>query len=136
MFLLDTVTISELRKSSPDESVLKWFNAHRDDDFYLSAITIGDIYRGIISVRKRDPAFANKLADWLQGVIHYYKDNILPVTMETALDWAVASARADNDSMDTLIAATAIQHHLTLVTRNTRHFESAGVSCVNPWLSA
>ncbi len=133
MYLLDTVTVSELRKPQPDQQVVQWFEQHKGDRFHLSVITVGEIYRGIINIRKKDPLFAGKLSDWLENLIRFYGKDILPVTAEIALEWALVSAKTGNTSSDNLIAATAICHGLTVVTRNIRHFEGTGAICLNPW---
>ena len=133
-YLLDTVTVSELRKSRPDPNVIDWINHHRGDRFCLSAVTVGEIYRGIISVRKKDPAFAGRLSTWLEGIIRFYGKDILPVTTEVALEWALISAKTGNSSSDNMIAATAKCNGLTVVTRNTSHFQVTGVDCVDPWI--
>lgn len=133
MFLLDTVIVSELRKRQPDKNVLGWISAQPEDHLYLSVVTLGEIERGIEKRRKGDPEFADALAVWLESLTHLYADRILPVTPSVARRWGRLSAQLGHDSADLLIAATALCCGLTVVTRNTAHFEPAGVGLINPF---
>lgn len=133
MFLLDTVVISELRKTSRNPGVVAWIQDKKDSALFLSALTIGEVRRGICQQEAKDHRFADRLSIWLDSILHFYGDRILPVTSAIALEWGNISARVGNNSADTLIAATAKVHHLTVVTRNCKHFEATGVPCLNPW---
>lgn len=133
MFLLDTVIISELRKKRPDAGVLRWISGQEDNQLFLSVVTLGEIERGIEKQRSIAPEFAEELATWLAHLANLYADRILPITPIIARHWGRLSARLGNEGADLLIAATGLVHGLTVVTRNTGHFESAGVIVINPF---
>lgn len=133
MFLIDTVTLSELRKRERDPTVVKWFERQRTTDLFLSVITIGEIERGITRQRTTDPGFAGTLADWLDRVLTLYEERIVPFDLRTARRWGALSAALGNDSTDLMIAATALEHGLTVVTRNVSDFESSGVAVLDPF---
>jgi len=133
MILLDTVVLSELRKPQPAATVVQWLSSQRDNELFLSVVSLGEIERGIEKKRSTDPAFAGVLARWLDDLVNLYGDRILPVTPAIARRWGNLSARIGNDSADLLIAATAITHGLQVATRNIRHFTPAGVDVVNPF---
>ena len=133
MFLLDTVIVSELRKKKPDAGVLRWVSRQQDDQLFLSVVTLGEIERGIEKRRKAAPAFADELSAWFESLTRLYADRILPVTPGIALRWGRLSAQLGHDGADVLIAATALAHELTVVTRNTGHFDPAGVAVINPF---
>lgn len=134
MFLLDTVIVSELRKRQADRGVLGWVSVQQESQLYLSVVTLGEIERGIEKRRKADPVFADELAAWLESLVHLYADRILPVTPSVARRWGRLSAQIGHESADLLIAATALSHGLTVVTRNTAHFAPTGVGLINPFL--
>ena len=135
MFLLDTVIVSELRKRQADRGVLGWVSVQQESQLYLSVVTLGEIERGIEKRRKADPVFADELVSWLESLVHLYADRILPVTPSVARHWGRLSAQIGHESADLLIAATALSHGLTVVTRNTAHFAPTGVSLINPFSS-
>lgn len=133
MFLLDTVIVSELRKAKPDAGVMRWVSKQQDDHLHLSVVTLGEIERGIEKRRKADPVFADTLMVWLENLTRLYADRILPVTPSIARRWGRLSAQLGHDGADLLIAATALTHNLSVVTRNTSHFEPTGVDVINPF---
>jgi predicted nucleic acid-binding protein len=133
MFLLDTVIVSELRKRQADRGVLGWVSVQQESQLYLSVVTLGEIERGIEKRRKADPVFADELAAWLESLVHLYADRILPVTPSVARRWGRLSAQIGHESADLLIAATALSHGLTVVTRNTAYFAPTGVGLINPF---
>jgi hypothetical protein len=133
MFLLDTVVLSELRKRDRNPNVVRWLTGTSAKDVFLSAVTVGEIERGIVRQRAKDPAFAEALESWLDRTIQIYVDRILPVDTRIARRWGSLSARIGNDRADLLIAATALEHGLTVVTRNIRHFEPTGVTFIDPF---
>ena len=94
---------------------------------------MGEIERGIFRQRKRDPSFAQELARWLDRALAWYEDRVLAVDIPTARRWGQLSGALGHDSADLVIAATALEHGLTVVTRNARHFESTGVALLNPF---
>jgi len=133
MFLLDTVIVSELRKKRPDGGVVRWISKQQEDQLHLSVVTLGEIERGIEKRRKDDTEFADALAAWLESLMRLYADRILPVTPGVARRWGRLSAQLGHDGADLLIAATALTHGLTVVTRNAAHFKPTGVSLINPF---
>lgn len=133
MFLLDTVVISELRKRQADAGVVRWVSRQEGDQLYLSVVTLGEIERGIARRRKGDPKFADELEMWLEGLTRLYSERILPVTPGIARRWGRLSAQLGHEGADILIAATALTHGLTVVTRNTSHFAPTGVRLLNPF---
>jgi toxin FitB len=133
MFLIDTVTLSELRKRERDPAVVRWFERQRTADLFLSVISIGEIERGIARQRTTDPGFAGALADWLDRVLTLYGGRIVPFDLRTARRCGALSAALGNDSADLMIAATALEHGLTVVTRNVSDFESSGVAALDPF---
>lgn len=133
MFLLDTVIISELRKTRPDTGVLRWISGQQDSQLFLSVVTLGEIEKGIERQRKVAPEFAAELAAWIEELIQLYADRILPVTPGIARNWGRLSARLGNDGADLLIAATAQEHGLVVITRNASDFEPTGVKVLNPY---
>jgi hypothetical protein len=135
MFLLDTVTLSELRRTRRNPSVVAWMERQRTTDLFLSVVSIGEIERGIARQRAADPSFADALAAWLDRVLALYGTQILPFDLQTARRWGTLSAALGNDSADLMIAATALEHGLAVVTRNVSDFEPAGVRVVNPFES-
>jgi predicted nucleic acid-binding protein len=133
MYLLDTVVLSELRKAERNPGVVDWFKEKDDTELFLSVLTVGEIRRGICHQEQKNPQFAARLSEWLDFVLHFYGERILPVSTTIALEWGNLSAELGNSGADILIAATAKIHHLTVITRNVKHFEPTGVSCHNPW---
>jgi predicted nucleic acid-binding protein len=132
-FLLDTVVLSELRKARPSGKVVRWIKAQKAQTLFISVVSIGEIERGIHGVRKTDAAFAAELELWLEVLLRLYDDHVLPVSADVARLWGQLSAKVGNDSVDLLIAATALTHGLTVVTRNEKHFVPTGVVVVNPF---
>ncbi len=133
MYLLDIVVPSELRKRDGNPAVARWLRDKPADSLYLSVVTIGEIERGIVRLRGRDPAFAEALESWLGGMLLDYGDRILPINTRIARRWGGLSGRIGNDGADLLIAATALEHGLAVVTRNVRRFEATGVVVIDPF---
>ena len=133
MLLLDTDVLSALRRRERNPAVTRWLEGQRTADLYLSVVTVGEIERGIAQQRRRNPPFAEDLARWLNRVLGSYGERVLPIDTPTARRWGQLSGDLGHDSADLLIAATALEHGLTVVTRNTRHFEPTGVQVLNPF---
>lgn len=100
---------------------------------FLSVLTLGELRRGVAVRRRIDSAAADQLGAWVDGIETIFADRVLPVDPATARRWGELSAGRSLPVIDTLIAATAIVHGLTLVTRNIRDVESTGVPVVDPW---
>jgi hypothetical protein len=133
MFLIDTVTLSELRRRERDPKVVKWFERQRTADLFLSVVSIGEIERGIARQRAIDPGFAGALAEWLDRVVTLYGERIVPFDLRAARRWGALSAAFGNDSVDLMIAATALENGFTVVTRNVSDFEPTGVPLLDPF---
>ncbi len=136
MFLIDTDVLSALRRRERYPEVARWMSKQRAADLYLSVVSVGEIERGVIRQQRSNPDFARTLALWLDSVITLYGEHILGVNMAIARRWGQLSARIGNDSADLLVAATALEHGLSVVTRNVRHFQPTGVDVVDPSASA
>ena len=133
MILLDTMVLSELRKAKPNAGVVRYIKKQSSDSIFLSALTIGEIEAGIQRQRTENPEFAAQLAEWLALTELQYAHCILPVTPAIAKLWGQLCVQTGNKGIDNLIAATALIHKLTLVTRNTKHFELVKVPVFNPF---
>src|SRR3954452_9773914 len=116
MFLIDTVMLSELRRRERDPMVVKWFKRQRTTDLFLSVISIGEIERGIARQRAPDPGFDSALANWLDRVLMLYGERVVPFDLRAARRWGTLSVMRGNDSADIMIAATACEPGLTVVT--------------------
>jgi len=138
MFLLDTNVISELRKTGDgraDPHVTAWVAAHDARDCYLSCIAAMELELGVLRIERKDPQKGARLRTWLNDrVLPAFDQRILPIDTTIALQCArlhVPDPRADRDA---LIAATALTHGLTVVTRYTADFMATGVPLIIPWL--
>jgi predicted nucleic acid-binding protein len=137
MMLLDTVVLSELRKSKPSRAVLAHLTAQKTEHLFLSVMTIAEIESGIERQRKStslaQQAFAQELQTWLTALELAYAPRILPITVPIAKTFGRLSAQLGNQSVDLLIAATALHHNLTVVTRNVSDFTPTGARVFNPF---
>jgi len=133
MYLLDTDVLSELRKRKRNAGVVKWIGSVAEADLHLSAVTIAEIERGVEQQRKPDPVFSGELANWLEFTLRAFGDRILPITVNVARRWGRLAAKIGNKELDLAIAATALEHGLTVITGNTRHFERTGVPLLDPF---
>ena len=133
MYLLDTNVVSELRRPRPHPSVLAWIRDVPAESLHLSAVTIGEIQAGIEVTRTQDPAKAVELEAWLDARLLGGFD-VLPVDAAAFREWArLMHGRSETLIVDAMIAAVAVVHRLTVVTRNVRDFEGLGVAVVDPW---
>jgi len=132
MILLDADVLSALRRPERDAKLEAWFKRQRESDLFLSVVTIGEIERGIQRQRAVNPEFARTLAAWLDAVMTLYGERILPFDLAAARRWGQLSAQVGNDRPDLMIAATALEHGLTVATRNITDFEPTGVATIDP----
>ena len=136
-YLIDTNVISELRKGKrADPGVVSWFEGLADEEVFLSALTLGEIRRGIESIRRRDSAAASVLESWLGRIAEAHRDRIVPVDRAIAEEWGRMNAPNPLPVVDGLLAATAKVSGLTLATRNTGDIARSGVSFLNPFYFA
>lgn len=131
MYLLDTNIVSDVQRRLPKPT--DWLASVDPTSVNLSVITLGEIERGIIKLRKAEPERATRLDLWLRELRRDNADRILAVTEDVALAWGRITAGRTRGSADTLIAATALVHDLILVTRNTADFDDTGVTVLDPW---
>jgi predicted nucleic acid-binding protein len=133
-WLVDTNVISEVRKGARcHPGVAAWWAQVEDRDLFVSALTLGEIRRGIESVRNRDPAKASALERWLRDVSDGFGARIIGVDSAVADVWGRMSAVRSVPVIDALLAATAQVHDLVLVTRNTADVSGLGVKTFNPF---
>lgn len=133
MYLLDTIVISELRRPKRDHNVEAWIEQVTAADLFISAVTAFEIEFGIEQQRRDDPLFARDLEAWLDETLRLYGDRILPLTVGIARRWGRLAVQIGNKNIDGAIAATALEHGLTVVTRNVAHYDRTGVPLVNPF---
>lgn len=133
-YLLDTNFISELRKGDrANRGVQAWAIANDPAQWSLSVLTIGEIRTGIEDCRDTDPAQAAALEKWLTAQVTKFSANILAVTLDIADRWGRLMSATRLPDTDLLLAATALEYDLTVVTRNVADFRDSGVRLVNPW---
>ena len=132
--LVDTNVVSELRKRRPDPAVASWRESIGADDLYLSVLVLGEIRQGVERLRRRDRAQAAGLERWLGTLKQEFQDRILPVTTEVAEAWGRLAVPDPLPVVDGILAATALVHGLTLVTRQTGRLERTGIPLLNPWV--
>jgi toxin FitB len=139
-FLLDTNVVSELVKPRPEPTVVHWIQATEESLLFLSVLTIGEIRKGIGSLPSSNRRAL--LESWLgNDLVMRFADRILSIDFEIAERWGLLSAQAKSSGVllpviDGLLAATAVHHNLTFVTRNTSDVKLAGLSLFNPWMRA
>ncbi len=136
-FLLDTNVISELIKPKPEPKVISWFQKTDENLFYLSVITLGEIRKGVSALP--DAKRRVNIEAWLEKDLRSrFEGRILPISEDIADRWGALAGQALIEKrlipvIDGLLAATAIHHNLTLVTRNTKDVGATGVGLYNPW---
>jgi predicted nucleic acid-binding protein len=132
--LLDTNIVSELTKKRPSANVAAWFQQVPSTDLFLSVITLGEIRKGIELKRATNPPAAVQFETWLQTLTLRYRSRILTFDADTSDRWGrIMAAHPDVPVEDGQLSATALQHGLTLVTRNVRHIAPTGVDYLNPF---
>jgi len=139
MFLLDTDVLSELRKGNSNkanENVINWARLQSPNQLYISSITILEIEMGILIKERKDPKQGKMLRHWIEShILKVFSERTLPIDTNVARKCAALHVPNPKSERDALIAATALVHGMTLVTRNTKDFSSTGVDLINPWES-
>ncbi len=135
MYLLDTNVVSELRRrEKADRQVLAWADTMSPVQFFLSAITVLELEYGALLVERRDTLQGASLRNWISGtILPQFDGRILPVDTAVALRCAALHVPDPRPERDSLIAATALVHGFTIVTRNVNDFQRMGVALFNPW---
>ncbi|MBK7708675.1 MAG: type II toxin-antitoxin system VapC family toxin [Acidobacteria bacterium] len=137
-YLLDTCAISEPRKPSPNQGFIEWLEDQIEDRLYLSALTIGEIRRGIY--RLEPSRRRTELEEWLELLRKRFSGRVLPITETTFLFWGKMYGEFERTGVvrpafDSLLEALALEHDLVIVTRNVRNFEKSNAGVLNPWVS-
>ena len=134
MYLIDKNVIAEVRKGRRcNPNVAAWYRATRDDELFLSVLVVGEIRQGIERMRPRNVRQATALEAWLEEILGSFGERVLPINESAAQIWGRLNAREALPVVDSLIAATAQAHGLTLVTRNVKDIKRSGVRCLNPF---
>ena len=133
-YLLDTNVLSELRRGArADSGVRSWFEASIEADPLTSVLVIGELRRGVESVRRRDPMGAVALEQWLIRLAETFGDRVVSIDARVADRWGALNVPDPLPTVDGLLAATALMHEMILVTRNVRDVVRTGVAVVNPF---
>lgn len=133
-YLVDTNVLSELFKKQPEPKVVQWFTQADPESLFLSVLTLGEIRKGLEKMDKGPRK--NRMIQFLEKDIPaQFEDRVLAVNAEIGETWGILEAQAGRplSTVDALLAATALTHHLTLVTRNTQDFEFHHLKLLNPW---
>jgi toxin FitB len=132
VYLLDTNVISELRKTKPHGAVVAWVQSVPSQNLNLSAVVLGEIQAGVELAREQDAAKALEIERWLDSLERSFQ--VLPATTAVYRRWAqITHRKPPHHLQDAMIAATALVHGLTVVTRNTKDFKPFGVVLFNPF---
>ena len=131
MFLLETMVVLEMRRRVPDAHVVRWLSEVDIESLFVSAISFGEVAAGL-EKSDIDPVFRTRLVRWLEEMRVLFASRTLAIDTAVAVRGGTMYMRLKRRDMDLLIAATALEHDLTLVTRNVRHFEPTGVRLFNP----
>ncbi len=137
-YLLDTCVISELVKPDPNPEVIQWLDGISSEKLFLCSLTIGEIRKGLVKLaesRKKE-----NLTNWLNTLLENYQDRIHPIDIAVAENWGFMQRQAEikgtpMSSIDSLTAAVALTHNLTMVTRNEDDFQASHLPIINPWKS-
>jgi hypothetical protein len=132
-YLLDTNVLSETRKKQSDQRVISFLSTAEPSALYISVLTLGELRKGVALKRQSDNDAAKKIAAWVDGLEFSFADRILGIDAATARLWGELSAQRPRPVVDTLLAATAIVHELTFVTRNTGDVRDIDLKRIDPW---
>ena len=137
-YLLDTCVLSEYTKKNPNSQVIDWLDGQEEAGLLISILSIAEIRKGIIRITDSQPNRANKLRIWVEKLQTRFIDRILPLDEEILNSWAVICGKSEAKGvklpiMDSLIAATAYEYQLTIVTRNVTDFDFSTVKVFSPW---
>ena len=133
MYVIDTDVLSAARRPERAPQVAAFLRDRPEDSLYISAVTVGEVERGIQRQRRRNPDFARDLRLWLDRTLLVFGDRILDFGAEDARIWGRLSAETGHTGADPMTAATALRHGATVITRNTRDFAPTGVALENPF---
>jgi toxin FitB len=135
MYLVDTNVVSELRRLRlANQNVVTWFSQQRTEDLYLSVISILEVEQGYLKLQRHDIKQAKVIRDWIdQNLIESFRGRILSIDTKIAQCCAALHVPDRKSYGDAMIAATAITHNMTIVTRNTADFQATGAKMINPW---
>jgi hypothetical protein len=135
VYLLDTNVISELRRSKPHGAVVAWLRGVQDEHLHLAAVTLSELQAGVELTREQDAAKAAEIETWIDRVTETW--NVLPMDGPIFRTWGRLMHRRSDDLIeDAMIAATALVHDLTVITRNVRDFEVFGAKTFDPFAGA
>jgi predicted nucleic acid-binding protein len=132
-YLLDTNVLSETRKKNADAGVISFLEGADSSTLYISVLTLGELRKGVAKKQREDPEMARRLAGWADGLEMSFADRILGIDAAMARLWGDWSGERARPVVDTLLAATAVQRGLTLVTRNVRDMRGIPVKLLDPW---
>ena len=137
-YLLNTCVLSEYTKKNPNSQVIDWLDEQEEAGLFISKLSIAEIRKGIIRITDSQPNRANKLRIWVEKLQTRFIDRILPLDEEILNSWAVICGKSEAKGvklpiMDSLIAATAYEYQLTIVTRNVTDFNFSTVKVFSPW---
>jgi predicted nucleic acid-binding protein len=133
-YLLDTTVLSETRRKQADLRVMAFLAGVEPSALYVSVLALGELRKGVAMKAKADPEMAERLGQWVDGLEFSFAERIVGIDGATAARWGELSAQRPRPVIDTLLAATAAVHGMTLVTRNLADFEGMGIETLNPWL--
>jgi predicted nucleic acid-binding protein len=132
-YLLDTNILSETRKKQANERVMSFLSAAEPSALFISVLSLGELRKGVALKSRSDADAAKLLGTWVDGLEFSFTDRILSVDAAIARQWGELSAQRSRPVVDTLLAATALVHKLTLVTRSTSDVHDLGVKLLDPW---
>ena len=137
-YLLDTCILSEYIRKQPEMKVIQWLDLQLEDSLFISAMSIGEIKKGIVKIESSQPQKSKKLNDWLSSLVERFEPRIIALDRQILIQWGELCGNFEKSGrklpvIDSLIASTAIANELTLVTRNEGDFNDIEFSLYNPW---